>query len=185
MGDQKYRIDVNSLNYLKTHKLPVMPRNLLNKHPGEWRGLSDWEKYLDGLYWIHAERKINELIPLNERPTKDTAHVRSLFWGVYALFKKYKLTPDEISLKDEIEQKFDALCSTKTCYQLLNNVLKRLKKNKAELLLVLTYPELPLHNNLSEVDIREYVKKRKISGGTRSDHGKQCRDTFASLKKRV
>ncbi|UYM17704.1 hypothetical protein [Endozoicomonas euniceicola] len=27
------------------------------------------------------------------------------------------------------------------------------------------------------------VKRRKISGGTRSDAGRQCRDTFASLKK--
>lgn len=44
-------------------------------------------------------------------------------------------------------------------------------------------PELPLHNNLSERDIREYVKRRKVSGGTRSDEGRQCRDTFASLKK--
>jgi len=32
-------------------------------------------------------------------------------------------------------------------------------------------------------DIRDYVKKRKVSGGTRSDLGRQCRDTFASLKK--
>ena len=42
---------------------------------------------------------------------------------------------------------------------------------------------LPLHNNLSESDIREYVKRRKISGSTRSDEGRRCRDTFASLKK--
>jgi hypothetical protein len=27
------------------------------------------------------------------------------------------------------------------------------------------------------------VKRRKISGGTRSDAGRRCRDTFASLKK--
>lgn len=40
-----------------------------------------------------------------------------------------------------------------------------------------------LHTNSSETDIRDYVKKRKISGGTRSDLGRQCRDTFASLKK--
>jgi hypothetical protein len=36
---------------------------------------------------------------------------------------------------------------------------------------------------LSEGDIREYVKRRKMSGGTRSEAGRQCRDTFASLKK--
>jgi len=50
-------------------------------------------------------------------------------------------------------------------------------------LLVLDRPEIPLHNNTSERDIREYVKKRKISGSTRSDEGRRCHDTFASLKK--
>jgi len=36
---------------------------------------------------------------------------------------------------------------------------------------------------LSENDIREYVKRRKISGSTRTDQGRKARDTFASLKK--
>ena len=40
-----------------------------------------------------------------------------------------------------------------------------------------------MHNNAAESDIRDYVKKRKISGSTRSDDGRRCRDTFASLKK--
>ncbi len=44
-------------------------------------------------------------------------------------------------------------------------------------------PEVPLHNNLSEGHIRDYVKKRKISGSTRSDSGRRARDTVASLKK--
>jgi hypothetical protein len=56
-------------------------------------------------------------------------------------------------------------------------------RNQHELLRVLDKPYLPLHNNLSERDIRDYVKKRKISGSTRSDEGRQARDTFASLKK--
>lgn len=58
-----------------------------------------------------------------------------------------------------------------------------MSRNKRELLLVLERPELPLHSNLSEGDIREYVKRRKISGGTRSKDGRRGRDTFASLKK--
>jgi len=70
-----------------------------------------------------------------------------------------------------------------TCCDELNAALKRLHRNKAELLLVLDRPEIPLHNNLSERDIREYVKRRKISGSTRSAMGRRCRDTFASLKK--
>ena len=53
----------------------------------------------------------------------------------------------------------------------------------ADLLRVLDRPDVPLHNNAAESDIREYVQRRKISGGTRSDDGRRCRDTFASLKK--
>jgi hypothetical protein len=48
---------------------------------------------------------------------------------------------------------------------------------------VLERPEVPLHNNLSEGHMRDYVKKRKISGSTRSESGRGARDTFASLKK--
>ena len=61
--------------------------------------------------------------------------------------------------------------------------LRKIYNNKEELLLVLKRPDIPLHNNLSENDIREYVKKRKISGSTRSNIGRKCRDTFTSLKK--
>jgi len=85
--------------------------------------------------------------------------------------------------KQELENRFDQLCATKTCFTSLNLALKRMSKNKRELLLVLERPDLPLHNNLSEGDIREYVKRRKISGGTRNDDGRRGRDTFASLKK--
>ena len=66
---------------------------------------------------------------------------------------------------------------------MLNLALGRLHKNKSELLLVLDRPDTPLHNNPAENAIREYVKKRKISGSTRSEAGRQCRDTFTSLKK--
>lgn len=48
---------------------------------------------------------------------------------------------------------------------------------------MLERPEVPLHNNGRESDIREFVKRRKISGGTRSPAGRRCRDTFATLKK--
>ena len=51
------------------------------------------------------------------------------------------------------------------------------------MLLVLKRPDIVLHTNGSEGDIRGHVKWRKISGGTRSALGKRCRDGFASLKK--
>ena len=80
-------------------------------------------------------------------------------------------------------ERFDVIFQEKTCFATLNHALKRLHDNKAELLLVLERPDIPLHNNLSENDIREYVTRRKQSGSTRSDLGRRCRDTFASLKK--
>ena len=51
------------------------------------------------------------------------------------------------------------------------------------MLLVLERPEIPLHTNGSENDIRCHVTRRKLSGGTRSDRGRDCRDAFLSLAK--
>ena len=78
---------------------------------------------------------------------------------------------------------FDQIFTTKTSSATLNAALKRIYNNKSELLLVLDRPDIPLHNNGVENAIREYVKKRKISGSTRSESGRKCRDTFTSLKK--
>lgn len=96
--------------------------------------------------------------------------------------KAYKQASD-ITTGAHIETRFETLCATQTCFVSLNQALQRLHRNKNEFLRVLQFPELPLHNNLSERDIRDYVKKRKISGSTRSQAGRRCRDTFASLKK--
>jgi hypothetical protein len=75
------------------------------------------------------------------------------------------------------------LCATATTCEPLNAVLRGLQRNQAELLRVLERPDLPIHNNRSETDLRDMVKKRHISAGTRSEDGRRCRDTFASLKK--
>ena len=80
-------------------------------------------------------------------------------------------------------QQFDELVAERTDYPSIDGVLKGMAADRAKLLLVLQRPEVPLHNNLSEGHIRDYVKKRKISGSTRSELGRQARDTFASLKK--
>jgi len=135
-----------------------------------------------GLCWIHAERLIHTMLPLNEDHREDIAQVRGELWELYADLKAYKQKPHKKS-KRALEQRFDALFSQKTRYQGLNQLLRRLRQNKAELLLVLERPDIPLHTNGSEGDVRDYVKKRKVSGGTRSDLGRRCRDTFASLKK--
>jgi len=134
------------------------------------------------LCWIHAERVFVKLVGFNDGHREALKKVRSEIWEIYAELKAYRVAPDE-KQKALLDARFDKLCATKTCFQSLNLALKRMHRNKAELLLVLEHPNTPLQNNLSERDIRDYVKKRKISGSTRSDEGRRCRDTFASLKK--
>jgi hypothetical protein len=65
---------------------------------------------------------------------------------------------------------FDQIFTQTTASAALNLALKRIYNNKSELLLVLDRPDIPLHNNSAENAIREYVKRRKISGSTRSEN---------------
>jgi len=122
------------------------------------------------------------LVGFNDGQRAALEQVRTAVWELYRDLKAYKTAPT-VAAKSALQQRFDELCATRTCFTSLNLALKRMGRNKRELLLVLERPDLPLHNNLSEGDVREYVKRRKISGGTRSDEGRRGRDTFASLKK--
>jgi hypothetical protein len=137
---------------------------------------------IHGLCWVHTERLIHKLLPLNEAHREDIAQVRDQIWTYYADLKDYKEHPEPIK-KISLTSRFDTIFTQKTRYETLNQLLKRIHQNKTELLLVLNRPDIPLHTNGSETDIRDFVKKRKVSGGTRSDEGRRCRDTFISLKK--
>jgi hypothetical protein len=134
------------------------------------------------LCWVHAERAVNRLIPLDDKNKKFVESARKDIWNIYHKLKEYKLNPTP-DMKQTINDDFDSFSKKVTGYEALDNAIKSFKENKADLLKVLDKPYLPLHNNLSERDIRDYVKKRKISGSTRSEEGRRSRDTFASIKK--
>ena len=137
---------------------------------------------LHALCWIHAERSINKITPMSEQGRDDLEQVRNQFWQLYANLKAYKANPQPADA-ERLNRVFDEIFTMRTRSASLNNALKRIYDNKSELLLVLRYPEIPLHNNLSENAIREYAQRRKISGGTRSEAGRRSRDTFTTLKK--
>lgn len=138
--------------------------------------------FLNALCWVHAERTIHKLIAFTEINREAQETVREQIWTFYRDLKAYRLDPNE-SDKLRLEQRFDEIFTQKTAFYSLNLALGRLYDNKTELLLVLERPDIPLHNNLSENDIRDYVKRRKISATTRSEAGRKARDTFLSLKK--
>ena len=66
---------------------------------------------------------------------------------------------------------------------MLDRLLARLHARKPDLLRVLDRPDIPLHINGSENDIRCQVTRRKISGGTQTTAGRDCRDAFLGLAK--
>lgn len=121
-------------------------------------------------------------MPHNEQHRGEIERIRSQIWGLYKDLKAYRAKPDAAQ-RPVLEARFHALVEQRTGYPSIDGPLKEMREHKADLLRVLERPEVPLHNNAEESDIREFVKRRKISGGTRSDAGRRCRDTFASLKK--
>ena len=122
-----------------------------------------------------------QLIPLTADQRAAHEAARDAIWDYYQRLKAYRESPTP-ARRARLETDFDRLFLKETGWPELNEVLRKIHGKKSELLLVLDHPEIPLHNNLSENDIRQYVKKRKISAGTRSDAGRRCRDTFLSLK---
>lgn len=132
--------------------------------------------------WIHAERPLVKLVPYNDQHRAVIEQVRGQIWDLYRELKAYRVQPDATQ-RPVLEARFDTLVQQRAGYPSIDGVLKEMRRHKADLLRVLERPEVPLHNNARESDIREFVKRRKISGGTRNDAGRRCRDTFASLKK--
>jgi hypothetical protein len=134
------------------------------------------------LCWIHAERLVHKLDTFTDQQRVAQARVRGLIWNFYASLKAYRLNPGR-RRSNALRARFDRVFLRRTGFATLDRLLARLHANKAELLTVLDRPEIPLHTNGSESDIRCHVTRRKVSGGTRSDISRDCRDAFLSLAK--
>jgi hypothetical protein len=134
------------------------------------------------LCWVHAERLVHKLETFTAQHRAAQARVRGLIWNFYASLKAYQLNPGK-RRSLALRARFDRIFLRRTSFITLDRLLARLHANKAELLMVLERPEIPLHTNGSENDIRCYVTRRKVSAGTRSDIGRDCRDAFLSLAK--
>lgn len=137
---------------------------------------------IHSLCWVHEERHYRKFIALTEEEKVLIASIRDGIWELYEALKKHKAA-STVEIRKWIEDHFESVFGRQTTSAAINELLKNSRSRKEGLLKVLDYPWVPLHNNDSERDIREYVKRRKISGSTRSDLGRKARDTFASLKK--
>jgi len=146
-------------------------------------GAGQFNVLCHGLCWVHAERSLRKLQGDTVRQRQNIAEMQDLLWQYYQELQAYQQQPTSEG-KTELWQAFDQIFERDyLSHGSLNIVLKWFRNHKAELLRVLDYSQFPLHNNEAETDIREFVIRRKISGGTRSEAGQRARDTFVGLKK--
>ena len=134
------------------------------------------------LCWVHAERLVHKLVPATPEQRRAVELVRTLIWWFYADLKAWKQDPCRRRAA-ALRARFDRIFGRQTGYVTLDRLLARLHRRRAELLQVLQHPEIPLHTNGSENDIRACVTKRKISGGTMSTAGRTARDVLLGLMK--
>ena len=132
------------------------------------------------LCWVHAERLVHKLDRFNDLQRVAQKQIRGLIWNFYASLRAFRLHPGKRRAA-ALRARFDRIFRRRTGFATLDRLLARLHANKAELLTVLERPEIPLHTNGSENDIRCYVTRRKVSAGTRSDAGRDSRDAFLRL----
>ena len=122
------------------------------------------------LCWVHEERHYKKMAPVLEVHKQALERIRRQIWDYYKKLADYKENPTE-QKKAGLWDEFDLIFKQETEYDDLNRRLALTFAKKDELLTVLDYPDVPLHNNLSENGVREMVIKRKISGGVKTKEG--------------
>lgn len=132
------------------------------------------------LCWIHIGRhykRLNPVVPLHQENLNDFLRC---FWEYYHKLVAYKKSPSSKEA-DLLIKEFDILFSTKTGYDDLDKRIEKNKTKKAELLVVLKHPEVPLHNNLSENGARVEKRRGDVSLQTKTDEGTKAKDTMMSI----
>src|SRR5712691_1829421 len=138
---------------------------------------------IHALCWVHAERLVHKLVPANDKQRNAIEVAKRMIWWFYGSLKEYKLAPSPPQAQ-VLRSRFDRIFKRSgTGYVMLDRLLRRLFRNMDALLRILDRPEIPLNTNASENDIRAFVTKRKISGGTVSHEGRDARDIMLGLAK--
>jgi FtsZ-binding cell division protein ZapB len=132
------------------------------------------------LCWVHDGRNYKKLEPIVPMHTKELENFRRRYWDYYRELLLFKECPAQ-EKAEKLSDYFDVLFSTKTNYQALNDRIEKTKEKKFELLLVLKYPEIPLHNNDAELGARAQVRKRDVSLHTITEEGTKASDSFSTI----
>jgi len=146
-------------------------------------GAKQFAILVHALCWVHMERSLRRLNGVTTQQRQEIEFVLDTLWAYYRELKAYQREP-HLQDRERLEAGFDRIFGQRYPHHYgLNLVMQQFCAHKDELLRVLDAPQVPLHTNAAENDIREYVTRRKISGGTRHELGRMARDTFTGLKK--
>lgn len=122
------------------------------------------------LCFVHEIRHYKKLFPFFNSHHELQKQILTNWQEFYHLAKGYGRDPTR-EKKHQIQNMFDHITQQTTGYDLLDKQLGLTRKKKGRLLTFLDYPNLPIHNNQCEQDLREFVIQRKISGETKSVAG--------------
>lgn len=156
-------------------EVPI-PQALLSDDAAVFRGLIDEH----ALCWIHDFRHYLELVPERPLHQRQFRLFKARYWKLYRRLLQYREAPTTREAR-ALEAAFDRLVHAEKAPPFLAACIARTRKNKQKLLLVLQHPDLPLHNNARELDVRRRVRKRDVSFGPVSAAGRQAWDTLQSL----
>lgn len=133
-----------------------------------------------GLCWVHDARHYLKLMPRTPSFQQELAAFMDEYWNFYRKLLAYREAPRPAEAV-QLEAEFERLFRRAVHHQELAKCQARTRGNKAQLLLVLRHPELPLHNNAAELAARRRVRKRDVSLGPRSPAGVRAWDTLQGL----
>lgn len=156
--------------------LPYATKFLLTDDAPQYNKIAAYH----ALCWIHIGRFYKKLIPVVKSHRIELDEFIAKFWDYYDQLLVYKVCPTAAGAK-RLSKEFDLLFSTVTNYDQLNERIAKTKDKKNQLLLVLEFPFLPLHNNHSELGARSQARRRDMSFHTMSLSGTKAKDTFMRL----
>jgi hypothetical protein len=136
--------------------------------------------YHHALCWIHDGRNYKKLRPIVPYHQKKLEAFLDRYWDYYAKLSEFKIEP-HAEVAEQLAAEFDQLFSTETKYEQLDERISKTREKKENMLLVLTMPEIPLHNNAAELAARAKVRKRDVSLQTVTDKGTKANDTFMTI----
>lgn len=172
--NRKIIMEAAALTYYRQHNLAI--QCLISDDAGQFKDIA----LRHALCWIHEGRHYKKLMPIGKHAKTLTEDFITKFWNLYDQLSEYKENPKPDKAK-KLEKKFDMLFSTVTGYQPLDQCIARTKGKKANLLVCLWLPFIPLHNNPAELGAREQARIRDIHLHTLTAAGTMAKDTFATI----